>query len=147
MAMRVGTSANASLIAAQMLRVREAWHGEVWARTGRVQVASAFLGSLVAGKWMGMGESEAAVSGLWSHGGGQGQTNGGGPVGGGQWDEGVLEIVGGSREEGRRVRGWLGDVDVSGGSRKAGTVSKYLVERYGFDPGPSHPSYYPSLAF
>jgi xylulokinase len=51
-----------------------------------------------------------------------------------------LDIVGGSREEGRRVRGWLGDVDVSGGSRKAGNISRYLVERYGFDPGKISPS-------
>ena len=44
--------------------------------------------------------------------------------------------MGGSKEEdGRRVRGWLGDVDISGGSERAGTVSWYLVEHYGFDPG------------
>lgn len=129
MAARVGTCAHASLVAAQMLRVRETWHQEVWARTGRVQLASAFLGSLVSGKWMGMGESEACSTGMWVH-GQQGQ-------GGGYWDEGVLDIVGGSREDGRRVRGWLGDVDVSGGGRRAGNVSRYLVERYGFDPGRS----------
>ena len=56
-------------------------------------------------------------------------------TGQGYWDEEVLEIVAGSREDGRRVRGWLGDVDVSGGSRRVGNVSRYLVERYGFDPG------------
>lgn len=126
MAARVGTSANASMVAAQLLRVREIWPGEVWSRTGRMQVASAFLCSLVSGKWVGMGEAEACATGLWVHGGQQQQ---------GYWDEGVLDIVGGSREEGRRVRGWLGDVDVSGGARRAGNVSRYLVDRYGFDPG------------
>lgn len=124
MARRVGISAggNASMLAAQMFRVREMWAKEVWVRTGRVQVASKFLESLVGGKWAGIGEAEACLSGMWN-------------VQSGVWDEGVLDIVGGSREEGRRVRGWLGDVDVNGGGRKAGYVSRYLVDRYGFDPG------------
>jgi hypothetical protein len=138
MAARVGTCANASLVAAQLLRIRESWPQEIWARTGRVQLASAFLGSLIAGKWMSMNEAEACATGMWVHGAnpnvvsspGQGNVQG-------YWDEGVLDIVGGSREEGRRVRGWLGDVDVSGGGRRAGNISRYLVERYGFDPGKS----------
>ncbi|KAJ7457348.1 hypothetical protein FB451DRAFT_593352 [Mycena latifolia] len=121
MAARVGGAAHPSNLSAQLLRVRETWPQDVWARTGRVQVASAFLASLVAGKWMPMAEAEACASGMWSH------TTA-------TWDEGVLDIVGGSREEGRRVRGWLGDVDVAGGARRAGTIARYLVERYGFDP-------------
>ncbi|PFH46292.1 hypothetical protein AMATHDRAFT_155735 [Amanita thiersii Skay4041] len=128
MAARVGISASASLVAAQLLRVRESWPQEVWARTGRIQLASAFLCSLVTGKWQGLSESEACATGMWIHGA---NVNAGGT---GHWDEQVLDIVGGSREEGRRVRGWLGDVDVSGGSRRAGNVSRYLVERFGFDP-------------
>jgi hypothetical protein len=52
----------------------------------------------------------------------------------GRWDEGVLEIVGGSREEGRRIRTWLGDVEIAGG-RKAAHVSRYLSERFGFEAG------------
>ncbi|KAJ6510819.1 D-xylulose kinase [Mycena sanguinolenta] len=121
MAARVGGPAHPSCIAAQLLRVRETWPHDVWARTGRVQLASAFLASLIAGKWMPMAEAEACASGMWSH-----ST--------GQWDEGVLDVVGGSREEGRHVRGWLGDVDVGSGARRAGNISRYLVERYGFDP-------------
>lgn len=135
MAARVGTCASASLIAAQLLRVRESWPQEIWGRTGRVQLASAFLGSLIAGKWMSMNEAEACATGMWVHGANPNIGNSPGPGGAqGYWDEGVLDIVGGSREEGRRVRGWLGDVDVSGGGRRAGNVSRYLVERYGFDP-------------
>ncbi|KAG5638064.1 hypothetical protein H0H81_002032 [Sphagnurus paluster] len=130
---RVGTCASASLVAAQLLRVRESWPQDVWARTGRVQLASAFLGSLIAGKWMGMGEAEACGTGMWVHGANPSSINAGQP-GAGYWDEGVLDIVGGSREEGRRVRGWLGDVDASGGGRRAGNVSRYLVDRYGFEP-------------
>lgn len=126
MASRVGTSAHASLIAAQLLRVREGTP-DIWARTGRVQVASAFLASLVAGTWIGMNEAEACSTGMWVFAtGGQGH-----------WDDEVLELVGGSKEEGRKVRGWLGDVDVSGGSRKASYISKYMVERYGFEAGVS----------
>lgn len=128
MAVRVGTCAHASLLAAQLLRVREAWP-EVWARTGKVQVASSFVASLICGAYVGMGEAEACATGLWAHSGPQ-------PAGTpSHWDEGVLEIVGGSRDEGRRIWGWLGDVDISGGRRRIGIVSRYLVDRYGFDPG------------
>ncbi|KAJ3510162.1 hypothetical protein NLJ89_g4836 [Agrocybe chaxingu] len=128
MAARVGICANPSMISAQLLRVRETWSTEVWARTGRIQLASAFLASLFTGKWTSMGEPEACASGAWVHGANTVAGNGQG-----YWDESVLDVVGGSREDGRRVRGWLGDVDVSGGSRKTGNVSRYLVERYGFD--------------
>lgn len=120
---RVGVSSQVNgggLVAAQLLRVREASAGDgVWSKTGRVQLASSFLASLVSGKWVPMGEAEACATGMWS----------------GQWDDLVLDIVGGSREEGRRVRGWLGEVDTSsGGARVVGLVGRYLVERYGFDP-------------
>ncbi|KAF7981000.1 hypothetical protein HWV62_35826 [Athelia sp. TMB] len=123
MAARVGLCGHASLLAAQLLRVREAWPQDVWAKTGKLQVASSFLGSLVCGKWVGMGEAEAAATGMWVHGGTQD----------GYWDDGVMEIVGGNRDEGRKIRGWLGEVDLTGGKR-VGNVSQYLVDRYGFDP-------------
>lgn len=124
MAARVGSCAQSSLVAAQLLRVREAWP-DVWARTGRVQVASSFLCSMMCGSWVGMNEPEACATGMWVH-----ATTGGL----GHWDEGVLEIIGGNREEGRRIRAWLGDVDISGGSRRIGMVGRYMVDRYGFDP-------------
>ena len=127
MASRVGTCAHPSLVAAQILRVREAWP-DIWARTGRVQMASSFLASLLTGQMAGMGEAEASATGLWVHSGNQAGVQS-------HWDEGVMEIVGGNREEGRRIWAWLGDVDVSGGRRRIGNISRYLVERYGFDPG------------
>ncbi|KAG2113254.1 hypothetical protein BD769DRAFT_1490884 [Suillus cothurnatus] len=55
-----------------------------------------------------------------------------GAAGLGCWDEGVLEIVGESWEEGWRIRTWLGDMEVAGG-RKAVHTSQYLCERYGFE--------------
>ena len=63
MAASVGISANASMASAQLFRVRETWPQEVWATTGRVQLASAFLASLVAGKWTSLGVSEACATG------------------------------------------------------------------------------------
>ncbi|THH31283.1 hypothetical protein EUX98_g2932 [Antrodiella citrinella] len=131
MADRVGICAHASLIAAQLLRVREAWP-DIWQRTGRVQMASAFLASLVIGGWAITGESEACATGLWTHGGTSGSTASNIQS---HWDENILEIVGGNRDEAERMWNWLGDVDTSGGRKKIGNVSRYLVDRYGFDPG------------
>lgn len=124
MANRVGTASTPSLVAAQLLRVRES-SPDVWARTGRVQMASSFLASLLSGSWVGMSEAEACATGLWHH-----STDGRG-----LWDDEVLALVAGSPEEARRVRSWLGDVDVSGGGRRVATVSKYMQERYGLEPG------------
>lgn len=126
MSARVGSCGHSSMIAAQLLRVREAWP-EVWKHTGRVQIASSFLASLMCGAFVGMGEAEACSSGLWVHSTTPGTQS--------HWDEGVMEIVGGNRDEGRRIWGWLGEVDISGGRRRIGNISRYLVERYGFDPG------------
>ncbi|KAG9318826.1 hypothetical protein JVU11DRAFT_930 [Chiua virens] len=126
MAARVGTCANASVLAAQLLRIRESWTSDVWARTGKVQLASTFIASMIVGEWVNMGEAEACATGMWTHAGGQGTPSQG------HWDEGVLEIVGGSREEGRRIRGWLGEVDLASG-RKIANISRYLCERYGFE--------------
>ncbi|KAH9953032.1 hypothetical protein BC827DRAFT_195897 [Russula dissimulans] len=123
MAARVGTCANASLVAAQILRVRET-SPETWARTGRVQIASAFLASLISGTWINMGEAEACATGMYVYASG----------GQGHWDDEVIEYISGSREEAWRVREWLGEVDVSGGGRRVATVSRYLVDRYGFEP-------------
>ncbi|TFK51177.1 D-xylulose kinase [Heliocybe sulcata] len=123
MAARVGICASPALTAAQFLKVREA-APDIWNRTGRVQVASAFLASLVCAQWVPMSEAEACATGMWLH-------------DAGDWDDGVLDIVGGSREDGRKMRGWLGEVDVVGCGRRVGTISRYLVERYGFDPGAS----------
>lgn len=144
MVRRVGLCASPGLKAGELLRVRlgeglphlhnngpinlglggEGDGGEVWKRTGRIQVASAFLASLISGRWVSMREEEAVAMGMWVH----------QPAGASHWDDQILEIIGGSREEGRRVRGWLGEVDISGGSRKVGNISRYLVDRFGFDP-------------
>ncbi|KAF9002097.1 actin-like ATPase domain-containing protein [Cyathus striatus] len=131
MASRVGMCANPSMLSAQLLKLRESTK-EAWGRIGRVSLASGFLCSVICARWVGMGEGEAVETGMWNHapGGGAGAAQGTSQG----WDEGVLDIVGGSREEGRRVRTWLGDVDCSGARGRVGNVSRYLVERYGFDP-------------
>lgn len=124
MAARLGIPASVSMISAQLLRVREGWPQEVWARTGRLQLASAFLGSLITGKWTSMSEAEACATGLWVHGGNQNAASllGHAP-GQGFWDEGVLDIVGGSREEGRRIRGW---------GKRLGNVERFSFDLGGF---------------
>ncbi len=46
----------------------------------------------------------------------------------GHWDDEVIEYVAGSREEAWRVRGWLGDIHVSGGRRRVATVSSTDID-------------------
>jgi xylulokinase len=136
MAARVGVAAHPALPAARLLHVRET-RPEAWARTRRVQPASAFLASLLLGAPAALAESEACASGLWTH----APPPPGAPAPlpgsdtGSRWDDAVLDVVGGSRAEGARIREWLGAVETTGGARRLGTVSKFVQERYGFDPG------------
>lgn len=65
---------------------------------------------LITGKWIDMSESETSATGMWVHGADPSNT-----TSQGYWDKEVLEIKAGGREDGCRVRGWLGDIDVSGG--------------------------------
>ncbi|KDQ10746.1 hypothetical protein BOTBODRAFT_177833 [Botryobasidium botryosum FD-172 SS1] len=118
MAARVSTSAHLALTAAQAMKVREG-NPDAWARTARVSLASTFLSSVLMGAWAPMAEAEVSGTGMWS-------------AGGAGWDEEVLELVAGSKEEGRRFKEMLGEVESFGG-KKIGTVSPYFVERYGFD--------------
>ncbi|KAJ7584493.1 hypothetical protein C8J56DRAFT_152817 [Mycena floridula] len=103
----------------------EAGNGNVWEKTGRIQTACSFLTSLITGKWVGIGESEACATGMWSF---EKQA----------WDEVILGIVAeGNGNEKERESGqaqklvsWLGDVDTKGQTH---FVSRYLHERYGFN--------------
>ena len=124
-ATRLGTTAHASLTAAQAMKVREE-QPDVWRRTGRITLASALLCSLLAGTWAPTAESEACAMGMWSH-------------ARHAWDEEVLEIVAGSSaiEHAGRLRMMLGEVDTSNGGRKVGNISSYFVERFGFPSGRS----------
>ncbi|KAI5118736.1 hypothetical protein M0805_000065 [Coniferiporia weirii] len=121
-AARLGTPAHASLTAAHALRMRET-QPEIWRRTGRITLASTLLCSLLLGTWAPTAESEACATGMWSH----AQR---------AWDDAVLEIVAGSSafEHAGRLKMMLGDVDTQGGGRKAGHISSYFVDRYGFSP-------------
>ncbi|KAG2113265.1 hypothetical protein BD769DRAFT_1439220 [Suillus cothurnatus] len=69
-----------------------------------MQLASQFLASMAVREW-------ACTPSLWVHVNAGAGTQG--AVGLGRWDEGVLEIVGGSQEEGQGIQTWLGDVEVA----------------------------------
>ncbi|TDL15765.1 actin-like ATPase domain-containing protein [Rickenella mellea] len=113
-----GTPAHAGLAAASVLRVRETAPG-VWASTGRIMPAGAWLASILSGGWAKVGEGEACAMGMWN-------------VQRTVWEERVCEVVAGGRDEGRNLVGLLGDVDIGGSWR--GSVGSYFVERYGFSP-------------
>ena len=106
---KTSITANASMVSTQLFHVHKTWPQEVWARTVHAQLASAFLASLVAGKWASIGESEACTTSAWVNGASDNR----------HWNEDVFDIVGG-----RRVRGWLGDVDISRGLRRVESVSQ-----------------------
>jgi xylulokinase len=129
MAHRVGTAAHASLAAAQAMKIREG-NPEAWTRTargGRLSLASALIPTLLLGRWAALGVAEVAGTGMWNA-----QLR--------QWDELTLEIVAGSSEGGRLLKGLLGAVQLDPG-RKSGTIAPYFVERYGFDQGMHIPSF------
>jgi xylulokinase len=104
--------------AAQAMKIREG-NPDAWAQTGRVMLASAFLSSTLLGRWAPMSLSEVVGTGLWN----EARED---------WDDRVLEVVGGSPEEGARLRTMLGTVEQTP-STKIGTISPFLVERFGFD--------------
>jgi xylulokinase len=115
-----GTAAHLSIPASQILKIRETIP-EAWAMTGRIMLASAFLATLLSGKWAPMSEAELAGTGLWNH-------------TAGAWDDTALELVGGGKEEAQRLRRLLGDVEKCG-SKQIGLLSPYFVERYGMSNG------------
>ncbi|KAF8530223.1 hypothetical protein BU17DRAFT_35794 [Hysterangium stoloniferum] len=118
MAARVGTAAHAALAAAQLMKVREG-APEAWVRAGRVTLAGAALASLFLGRWAPIGAAEAAGTGMWN-------------IAHGVWDASALEVVGGGGDAARRLTDMLGPVESDGG-RSIGTISRYFVERYGFE--------------
>lgn len=85
-------------------------------------LASAFLATLLLGRWAPMSESEIIATGLWDH-----------PAG--WWDEPMLELLtGGSKDESSRLRVMLGEVERTG-NKNLGTVAPYFIERYGLSRG------------
>jgi len=51
-----------------------------------------------------------------------------------EWDGKVLEVVSGSKDGAWRLKEMMGGVDSDGG-KVMGVISKYFVDRYGFDKG------------
>jgi xylulokinase len=106
--------------AQQILKVREG-DSDGWAVTERVMLASAFLATLLLGKWAPMSESEIVATGLWDH-----------PKG--WWDESMLDLLCGTKEGTKQLMKMLGEVERSG-AKHLGTVAPYFVDRYGLSRG------------
>ncbi len=102
------------------MKVRESLP-DVWSSTARIMLASAFLATLLSGRWCPMSESDVVGTGLWNC-----PTK--------SWDETSLDLLAGGKEEAARLREMLGEVE-SSGSAEVGLISSYFVERYGLRPG------------
>lgn len=68
-----------------------------------------------------MSESEISATGLWDH-------------SKGWWDEPMLELLSGTKEEAVRLRTMLGEVERTG-NKNLGSVAPYFVDRYGLSRG------------
>jgi ribulose kinase len=119
MANQVGVTGHASLLAAQILHLRDT-KPEIWAKTTRVSVASGFLCSILSGKIVGFYEAEAAATGLYS-------------LPKEQWEDKVLQIVAGSDGTGK-LKASLGGVERNA-AIPVGRVSTYFTTKYGLDGG------------
>lgn len=119
MANQVGATAHASLLAAQILCLRDT-KPEVWAKTSRIAVASSFISSILTGKVTPFYESEAAGTGLYS-------------VSKEQWEDKVLSVVSGS-DGPARLKSALGSVERSTVS-PIGQIASYFTAKYGLDSG------------
>jgi xylulokinase len=120
MANQVGATTHASLLAAQMLHLRDT-NPEAWAQTSRVALASVFLCSIMIGKISSVTEAEAAATGLYS-------------AANEKWDEGVLKIIAGFEQEVDRVKSMLGAIERNG-AKPVGQISSYFSTKYGLDAG------------
>lgn len=120
MANQVGAATHASLLAAQMLHLRDS-NPEAWTQTSRVASASVFLCSIMIGKLSSFTEAEAAGTGLYS-------------AANEKWDEGVLKIIAGFEQEVERVKIMLGGIERNG-AKPVGRISSYFSTKYGLDAG------------
>lgn len=114
MSTRVGVCGHSSLLAAQIMHIRDA-KPDVWSKAGRVQLASSFLASILAGVVAPIAESDASGTGLYS-------------LAKEQWDDGALQAVGGET-----THDLLGPVERTS-SRPVGTLSSYFSQKYGLEP-------------
>ena len=114
MSTRVGVCGHSSLLAAQIMHIRDA-KPDVWSKAGRVQLASSFLASILAGVVAPIAESDASGTGLYS-------------LAKEQWDDSVLQAVGGET-----THDLLGPVERTS-SKPVGTLSSYFSQKYGLEP-------------
>jgi xylulokinase len=120
MATQVGVTAHSSLLAAQMQHLRET-KPDIWGRTSRVALASAFLCSILTGTMASFSESEAATTGIYS-------------LSKEQWDESVLKIIAGSDDGANKVKSMLGAIERNA-ARPVAKISSYFSSKYGLDSG------------
>ena len=114
MSTRVGVCGHSSLLAAQIMHIRDA-KPEVWSKAGRVQLASSFLASILTGVVAPIVESDASGTGLFS-------------LSKEQWDDAVLQAVGGEI-----TQDLLGPIERTS-SKPVGTLSSYFSQKYGLEP-------------
>jgi xylulokinase len=114
MSTRVGVCGHSSLLAAQIMHIRDA-KPDVWSKAGRVQLASSFLASILTGVVAPMAESDASGTGLYS-------------LAKEQWDDAILQAVGGET-----TQDLLGPVERAS-SKPVGTLSPYFSQKYGLEP-------------
>ena len=118
MSTQVGVCGHSSLLAAQIMHIREA-KPDVWSKAGRVQLASSFLASILAGVMAPIVESDASGTGLYS-------------LSKERWDDAVLQAVGGET-----TQDLLGPVERTS-SKPVGTLSSYFSQKYGLEPSTYH---------
>jgi xylulokinase len=138
MAYRVGITGHTSLLAAQIMRLRE-HNEEAWRRTHKVGTSNTFLEGIFSGAWS-FSMEDAWLSGMWNI--GSAKTAGGSSVNGRStpststpgWDKNASDYVAGGPVEGQHLRDSMGEVNTDTRSRTH-PISRYWVDRYGFDPG------------
>lgn len=118
MSTQVGVTAHSSLLAAQMLHLRET-KPDIWSRTHRVALASAFLCSILTGSLASFNESEAATTGIYS-------------MSKEQWDESVLKLISGSEDGATKVKSMLGAIERNA-ARPVAKIASYFSSKYGLD--------------
>ena len=113
-----GSKAHHRFTGLQILRFRRK-HSDAYEKTARISLVSSFLASMLLGAVAPFDISDVCGMNLWD-------------IKAATWQEKLLRLVAGSEEETTRLKERLGPTPVDGGER-LGTISRYFVDRFGFD--------------